>query len=471
MNSSVGIRRKEIVSSYVSQILQYGSSLIMLPIILSKVPAEELAIWYVFLTISLFVNLLDFGFLPTVIRYASYVFGGAQDIVVEGVGDCAGIKINYQLLKTLIVVVKFFYALLAVGVFAVLLIWGFFYVYPMVLGLDNVNNALFAWLLYVISSCISIYYCYFSAFIIGRGLVYKYQMIVITNKIIYVFISVAGVYYNYGILAISIANMVSVIVARMLEHFVLYDNVLKNNLKKVTINRNCLKKYFTIICKSSYKLGLVSLGAFFILRSNMLLSAKFLDLQQVAQYGLSLQVVQMIVAMSSVLYNSQVPRFHHLRVDKNSEELLRCFSSSIIVAWMIYILGAIAVLFCGNSLLHVMKSNVFLLSSQNLFVLLLVSLLELNHSIFANFITTKNIVPFVWPSLISGLVIFLSSYFILAFSDFGVMGFLIVQFLVQLVYNNWRWPVIVLNDFSVSIAAFVRIGFSDLLQITSSKSK
>lgn len=59
--------------------------------------------------------------------------------------------------------------------------------------------------------------------------------------------------------------------------------------------------YLILLCKSSYKLGLVSVGAFLILRAGILLSARYLDLQDVAQYGLSLQLVQVLAALSGVL--------------------------------------------------------------------------------------------------------------------------------------------------------------------------
>lgn len=469
MIASIAIRKKEIISSYLSQIFQYGSSLFILPIILNKIPAEELAIWYVFLTITMFVNLLDFGFLPTATRYASFVFGGAQDIVVGGVGDCVGDKVNYQLLKTLILVVRIFYALLAIGVFIALIISGYYYVYPIILTTNNVNNVLIAWSIYTISSCFSVYYCYYAGFIMGRGLIYQYQMIVIASKIIYIFISVLGVIFNYGIIAIAIANMISVIFSRILENIIFYDKELNSILKFIKINRSDLVKYLILICKSSYKLGLVSVGAFLILRANILLSAKFLDLQQIAKYGLSLQIVQIIVAMSSVLYNTQTPKFHQLRVEKNSEGLLRHFSQSIVVAWAIYLLGAVIFFFLGNSVLSMMRSNVFFLDKNELLVLLLASLLELNHSLFANFITTKNIVPFVGPSLISGFVICIFSYIILASTNYGILGLLLVQLVVQLIYNNWKWPVVVLNDFNIGIVKFAKTGFCNLLLMASIK--
>ena len=76
----IQITRRDIIWSYASYILQTGAGLLILPIILNKLPSNELAVWYIFLSITALVNLLDFGLQPTIMRNVSYIYSGARHI-------------------------------------------------------------------------------------------------------------------------------------------------------------------------------------------------------------------------------------------------------------------------------------------------------------------------------------------------------------------------------------------------------
>lgn len=69
----------------------------------------------------------------------------------------------------------------------------------------------------------------------------------------------------------------------------------------------------------------------------------------------------------------------------------------------------------------------------------LIYLFELNHSIAATYLTTINKVPFVNAALISGISIAVLA--ILLADSFGIIGLIIAQGVVQLAYNNWKWPI------------------------------
>ena len=110
----IQITKKDIIWSYASHILQTGSGVFLLPIILNKLSPEELAIWYVFLAITALVTLLDFGLLPTIMRNISYIFSGARELSKEGVViQKAEMDIDYGLLKSMIKTTKRLYMIIA----------------------------------------------------------------------------------------------------------------------------------------------------------------------------------------------------------------------------------------------------------------------------------------------------------------------------------------------------------------------
>ena len=95
-------------------------------------------------------------------------------------------------------------------------------------------------------------------------------------------------------------------------------------------------------------------------------------------------------------------------------------------------------------------------------------LLEGNHSNFSTMIVIQNSVPFVGVSLITGGFIVLGSFLTLQYTNYGILGLILVQGIVQLSYNNWKWPYVVLKEFKLNFLNFIYIGLNE--SIVKSKS-
>ena len=95
--------------------------------------------------------------------------------------------------------------------------------------------------------------------------------------------------------------------------------------------------------------------------------------------------------------------------------------------------------------------------------------LEGNHTIFSTVIVTANKVPFVAAGLISGAVIGIFMYLALRFTSLGLLGVVMSQGVVQLAYNNWKWPKYVLADLNVDLVSFTEQGFVGLHIIIKNK--
>jgi len=55
-------------------------------------------------------------------------------------------------------------------------------------------------------------------------------------------------------------------------------------------------------------------------------------------------------------------------------------------------------------------------------------------------------VPFVGPALLSGLAVVLLSWIGVKYGRFGLAWLIGSQFVVQLAYNNWKWPWLVYQE-------------------------
>ena len=83
----IEITKKDIAWSYIANIFSIASGIIVLPVILNRLDAEEVGLNYIMLTISSLVSLLDFGFAPQFGRNFTYVNSGVQSLRKEGIEE------------------------------------------------------------------------------------------------------------------------------------------------------------------------------------------------------------------------------------------------------------------------------------------------------------------------------------------------------------------------------------------------
>lgn len=86
---------------------------------------------------------------------------------------------------------------------------------------------------------------------------------------------------------------------------------------------------------------------------------------------------------------------------------------------------------------------------------------EGNHSYFSTFIITKNDIPFVKSSLISGVIIATGSYLSLEYTTMGILGLVLVQGLSQVAYSYWKWPCVVCKEFRINYLSFLKLGMNE----------
>ncbi|SCX76968.1 O-unit flippase-like protein [Alkaliphilus peptidifermentans] len=459
----IKITKKDIMWSYASYILQTSAGILLLPLILRLLPSEELAIWYVFLSITALVNLLDFGLQPTIMRNVSYVYSGARNLCKEGIVEQKeSLDIDYSLLKTLISSVKKIYFAIATIIALVLFTVGTRYLEGITIDLVNQADILNAWNIYILSVVFNFYFYYYTPLLTGQGRIAQSNQTIVLSKISFLLFSVIGLSSGYGLAGVAFGNLVGSIVNRVSSYYFFYDKETKMALKTVK-----KKDYdiFSILWTNAYKLGLVSLGSFLITKGNTLVAARYLTLETVANYGLTLQIANLLVVFSSILFRTYMPLFNQNRMIGNSNEITNQFSKSITIMTYTYLAGAIGVLLFGNRFLIILGSNILLLPTNQTSFLLIILFLEMNHTNFATLITTKNIVPFVKPAIFSGFLILGLSLISVVFLNLGLWGLLIAQGLVQGSYNNWKWPKEVLKDLDVNIAEFFAKGNKEISEM------
>jgi len=115
---------------------------------------------------------------------------------------------------------------------------------------------------------------------------------------------------------------------------------------------------------------------------------------------------------------------------------------------ILFLLGSLSILFLSYISIQY-NTNLKFVSIDYLLVLIVIFFLEYTHGFSATYLTSKNYIPFVNASIISGMLIIMLN---IGFSPIiGLWGIILFQGVVQLSYNNWKWPYEMYKDLKVSV--------------------
>ncbi len=459
---SIILSKKDVVWGYIAQFFSLTTGLITLPLILNMLTTEEIAMNYLMITIGSLVSLFDFGFAPQFGRNITYIFSGAQELRKEGIETSStSNEVNYRLLATMIHTARYVYRRIGLMVLFVMLTLGTFYISKATNGFSNVNNSLVIWIVYSFSTFLNIYYSYYSSLLLGKGLIMESKKASIYTSLLKIILTFSLLYGGLGLLGVAIANLISPFANRFISYFYFFTKDLKNKISSYKISNTEKLELFKIIWYNSKKLGLVFLGSYAISKLGMFLAGLYLSPNEVASYGLMLQLVSIITGISSTLFNVYQPKFAELRVRNDNSLLINNFAFTMNVFYFLFILGTAFLILCGPPLLTLIGSNAVLPSTFILVLFSIIMLLEGNHSNFATFIVTNNRIPFVKPSLIAGAAIGIGSFLSLQFTSLGILGLILVQGLSQVIYANWKWPHVVFREFHISFPSFIALSFKE----------
>lgn len=440
------IGRKDIVWSYASTFFTIGAGVILLPFILHKMPQETVGIWNIFQTITALVLMLDFGFRPTFARNISYIFSGVKKLQQNGVSHIvAKSDVDYSLLKGSLIAMQRFYRWIALGAFVILLTAGtayFYYILQKYSG--DKQDAMIAWMLLIAINCYNLYTLYYDALLAGKGYIKRSQQITILGQTTYLVLAICLIYAGFGLTAIVTSQLVSTIVRRILAYRVFFTHTLKNAL--VTAIAKEPKEVLAVITPNAIKIGLTQLGGFLVVKSAILFGSAFLTLDEVACYGITIQVMDILARCATVFYHSFMPKLAQCRAKNDLSSLKHYYILCTSSLWVVYTLGGILWILFGEWGLEIIRSQTHFIPNTMLGVMLLISALEQNHSTSAGFIMADNRIPFFIPSLVSGAATVVLLFIFLSPLKMGIWGMILAPGLAQLAYQNWKWPSEVIKE-------------------------
>lgn len=459
--------KSDIIWSYIGYFFNLCTNLLIMPFTLVLVPKEELGLWYTFLSVGALVNLLDFGFSNILVRNITYAWCGAKEIKAEGFSEVTDREAepNKRLFVAVLSSCRYISLIIAGLALFSAVTFGTGYISFVTRGNYQIHY-IYAWILYSIAIALNIYYNYWTSTLKGVGAIQQSQKAIIISKVAQIVLSLAGLYLGGGIIALAAAYLISGFIyryasKRMLFRYHNIGTIIKQ--EQVNITKGEIGKILKLVWHNAKKVGIVAVGTFGITQSTTMISSAFIGLDATASYGLTLQIINVLSGVSRILFQSYIPMLTELKLSNKVKELFKKFSLSVVVFWLIYLAGLIGTLTIGIPFVKLIKSGTDLPFVMVLFMGIYM-FLEANHSIHATYISLSNEIPYMKSSIISGVFIIILSLLSARFTNMGIYGLMLVQFIVQLVYNNWKWPYVVMKEFRTNILEILCTGLVEIKQ-------
>lgn len=459
------IKRRDIYWGVGAQILNVASGLLLLPVILNYLTSIEIGLWYVFAALASLNQLLEFGFQPTIVRNAAYVYGGATQLHAKGLGgsvkDNDISNMSPQLLGQLLCASRYIYRWVAL--FSLIIICFGGAVYINTLSKSNVFGVSIwvAWICYASGLIITAYYGYLTALLLGRGDVTLSNKVVVFSRLAMISVAIFLVVNGCGLIGLGVSTLVTAIVSRFLSYYYFYTSTRPETryLRKMKLDRGDVVAKLWL---TASQMGIVSLGGFLILKSTTFIISSFIGLSSTASYGITVQVLNTISGIATTVRSLLIPRMNTLQIQNDHETLRIAFSVMLVSAWIVYLIGVTILIAFGSALLEFMGSQTQLLSISLLITLSTIMLLEMNHSLAASYLTTLNEIPFVRSAIFSGISIVFISIIAILYFDAGIWGIVATQGIVQASFNNWYWPKIALKQLNLNSVSMIKCGLLNI---------
>ncbi len=446
----IDIGKKDVLWNYAATLLKIGVGIIVLPFILRYFPKETVAIWVIFSTIITMFPLLDFGFNPSFSRNVSYIISGVREFRKEGhqvvEGNTQGV--DYGLLKALIKSMKQFYARLALIFLILLLTLGTFYLHFVLRTYTgNHNEVYIAWIILCAINTYNFYTYYYDALLRGMGLIKKSKQIEVMSYLAYLLMSVILILLNLNLIAVVCAQVLMVIIKRALSYKAIYTPEFIESIRGAVsvVHKDLIKTIYP----NAIKLGLTNVGGFLVTRVSLFIGALYLSLDIIASYGITIQIITVISSFATAYFATYQPQIVQYRTYGNIEKIRQIYLRSCKIIFSVFAVFGLILIFFGNDILLILRSQTMLLPKSFTSVALLIYLLEANHATAGNLLLTKNEVPFFKASLVAGGITLILLFVFLKTTILGVWGLILAQGIAQVIYQNWKWPLEAFKDINI----------------------
>lgn len=439
----VSAKRSDVIWNYVGTIVSMASGFVLLPLLMKFLTSNELGLWYVFVAVSNLAMLFEFGFNPTFARNIVYVISGARRLTKEGCDfDSVEEGVDWHLLKTVVCASRLIYALIAVIVTAFLAVFGSLYI-KAIAGAVPALSCWVSWTIFCVSVFLNLYFLYSITLLRGYGDIAGENKAKTFARLAQLGISTILLLMGFGLIGASLGYLANGLLLRVFAVKQLARHAeIKDGLKSSggTPSIQELRGVLSTVSHVALQDGFVQLACYASTQAMSIVGSLTLGLAETGTYSVLLQFGNAVYNFAGAYPKSFYPSFQAAHAAHDVEKEKRIVSKGITAYWGLFIFGFIGVAVVIMPLLPWIKPG--FVPNLPLFAVLCLYLgLWNQHSICCNYIIGMNEIPYTRGYVVAAVIGVPLSYLMSGYFGLGAWGIVMGQFISQICYNNWKWPV------------------------------
>lgn len=451
---SVLLRRlysSTVLWSWVLNAFRLASGLLLLPLVLKHLSTTELGMYYVLLSQVALAPVIDFGFSGAVHRFVSYAMAGADTIQAHGVAPSTGGSPNFKLLWELFFTTRALYRVLALLVVVILGVWGTYMVELRIAETPSPNLVRLAWLLTLTSTTLEIYSYWAPTFLFGMNDVLVSLRITVAAAIVRFVLAAGLLMAGAGLLSLPAGSLIGSVLQQILARRRCYRKLSSHPAPEHTNTWH----YLRIIWPNSWRQGVHTLSSYFTTNANTAICLSVLGLAANAQYGLSLQFLNIICGMATVWTNVKWQLVGQYRARQDYAAIQRLLWPRLWLVYLTFLGMAAGLLVLGQPVLHWLGHGKQLLPLPWLGLLTLNAFLFMRVSAWGTLIVTENRVPYLWSAVVTNGLSFVFSLTLIHTTSLGLGALVLGPLLAYGPFYYWYWPMYAVRGIRASWPRFI----------------
>ncbi|MCF7825770.1 MAG: hypothetical protein K9N29_03895 [Candidatus Marinimicrobia bacterium] len=438
-----------------------ATSIIAIPIVISKLSIEEINVWFLFAAVVSLSQGVLLGFNSTFVRFIVYSYSGVKirefqqiKIKKENINPDEFDKNEFSAIYHMMVKV---YNILTLFYTSILVLAGYAVLRSPISALSSASEGWIAWIIIAISTTLSFRLGVFQIFLEGIGKVALVQRIkgavslvglVMIITVLLITPTLISIVLVYQIVALAIAFSISFYSYR--ERRLLVD------LNYSYANKRLLRSN---IFTSAWKSGITTISANTIQHISSIAVSQLFPPAQSASFLFTKRIFDIMEVFTQTTFQARLPTIAKIRSRGDIKALIPYLRQTQYFAYAVFIAGFIVLITVGNKLLSMMNTNV-LLGDQLLIILFSFSIIFRRWLGFSMAISNQSnhLIDFIIIPL-TGL-----SFFILTYALYPLMGvhvfpfaqifsiILVIPFVAKMYY-----PVIYTSFFKYEIKTLIPI--------------
>lgn len=410
------------ITTWASLLARSLGLLLVTPLALRKFSTEEIAVWYLFLTLIGLQLLVDMGFTPSFSRVLAYAMGGMkkiEDIPAPGSRFESSGAPNWPFIAEIFSTMRTFYSRLAFGAAAALALFGTLALVRPIHQVQHPGQAWAAWVAILAATAVTFRNNLYSAYLQGIN-----QIPVLRRW--EAFFSVSSILLATLALALSGSLVLLIVTNQVWAVFgVFWIRRIAKNALSGSFQQSPQARFSPAILAAvwppAWRSGIGVIMSNGMIQASGIIYAQFGPTASVASYLFSLRLMQAVSAFSQAPFYSKLPLLAQLYAAGKNAELLALARRGMALSYWIYVIGVTGIGLFANPLLTQIRAHARLAEPGLWALLSLAFFVERYGAMHIQLYSICNRIIWHIANGVSGAIYVLVSF--LLFKQFGAYAF------------------------------------------------